>query len=109
MSRHHFQRNSIDVSDESESKSFKKDELVPSNKSPNKSVFGEGVNIQAHKELVSTILNGNPSGFDNCFFVSALGHGDLKTLGPELKSQLFACLGGGTYKFSFAIPRISLQ
>ena len=108
MSRHHFQRNSIDVSDESESKSFNKNELIRSNHQRHKSVFGEGVSIQAHKELVSTILNGNPSGFDNCFFVSALGHADLKTLGPELKSQLFACLGGGTSRLIQRAAIISL-
>ena len=108
MSRHHFQRNSIDVSDESESKSFNKNELIRSNHQRHKSVFGEGVSIQAHKELVSTILNGNPSGFDNCFFVSALGHADLESLGPELKSQLFACLGGGTSRLIQRAAIISL-
>jgi hypothetical protein len=98
MRRTHFNSKSeinVIIAD-GETSSKTKNQFVRGVNNNIKSVFGDTISVQAHKEMCSEILNGNPSGFDNCFFVSALGHSDLKTLGRELKSSLFACIGGGT-------------
>lgn len=59
-----------------------------------KSIFGDSVSQKEHQKVVSSIMNGNPTGWDNCWFVAALGMCDRDYLGTELLSGLLTCISG---------------